>query len=468
MTIKTNLTIILILVSLILGLNSSYLLSQHILKTFIDPIHYIYTLTVFTLIIIIIAHSLFKGILYSVNKLREGTEIIGTGNLEYSIDVRSHDEFGQLATAFNKMTENLNTVTVSRNYVDNIMQSMNDSLIVISTDFRVQTVNRATCLLLRYRDYELIGKPIVNMFSNESSHDMVNFNDIIEKGFVRNIESTYISKDGMEIPVIFSGSVMRDTSNSVQGIVCVALDITERKKSQDLQKRLIQELESANQELKDFAYIVSHDLKAPLRGIVSLANWIATDYSDKIDNEGNEQINLLTGRVKRMQSLIDGILRYSRVGRIKEESVSVDLNEAVTEVINMIAPPENFDIKIENTLPTIVCERTRIQQVFQNLIGNAIKYMDKPKGEIMIGCEQENGFWKFMVSDNGPGIEEKYYDKIFQIFQTLQSRDEFESTGIGLSIVKKIAKMYGGDVWIESEVGKGTIFFFTLSKDNVS
>jgi len=205
-------------------------------------------------------------------------------------------------------------------------------------------------------------------------------------------------------------------------------------------------------------------LKAPLRAIGSLATWISTDYADKLDEEGKEQISLLIGRVKRMHGLIDAILEYSRVGRMREEMVEVDLNELVAEVIDMIAPPENIEIKVEDRLPSLLCEKTRFQQVFQNLLSNAIKYMDKPKGEIRIGCVEDGDYWKFSVADNGPGIERKHSDRIFQIFQTLSPRDESESTGVGLTIVKKIVQTCGGKIWVESEAGGGSTFFFTVPR----
>jgi len=155
------------------------------------------------------------------------------------------------------------------------------------------------------------------------------------------------------------------------------------------------------------------------------------------------------------------------VGRIKEEWVQVNLNEVVPEVIGMVAPPENITITVENELPTIECERTRITQVFQNLLSNAVKHMDKPNGQIKVGCVQDNGFWKFSVADNGPGIEEKHFEKIFQIFQTLSLRDNSESTGVGLTIIKKIVELYGGKIWVESKVGEGSTFFFTLPKQKM-
>jgi signal transduction histidine kinase len=241
----------------------------------------------------------------------------------------------------------------------------------------------------------------------------------------------------------------------------------ERKQAEQRQAELLEQLEKTNQELKNFAYIVSHDLKAPLRGIKTLVEWITTDYTDNLDDNGKEQMNLLTSRVDRMHNLIDGILQYSRIGRIEEEKVVVNLNELVPEIIDMIAPPENITITVENELPVIKCSRTRIMQVFQNLLSNAIKYMDKPQGLIKVGCVEVDGFWQFYVADNGPGIEEKYFEKIFQLFQTLAPRDESESTGIGLTVIKKIVELYNGKIWVKSKVGDGSTFFFTLPKQEI-
>ena len=241
-------------------------------------------------------------------------------------------------------------------------------------------------------------------------------------------------------------------------------EIAERGKSEAKQAELLNTIAKTNEELKDFAYIVSHDLKAPLRGISTLTEWIVNDYADKFDDDGKEQMKLLSARVSRMHNLIEGVLQYSRVGRLNEEQVQVDLNEIVPEVIDMVSPPENITVKIENELPVITCEQTRIMQVFQNLISNAIKYMDKPEGLIKIGCIEKDGQWVFNVSDNGPGIEEKYFEKIFQIFQTLSSRDDFESTGVGLTVTKKIVELYGGRIWVESSIGQGSTFFFSFPK----
>jgi light-regulated signal transduction histidine kinase (bacteriophytochrome) len=234
-------------------------------------------------------------------------------------------------------------------------------------------------------------------------------------------------------------------------------DVTEREK-------LLKQIENLGKEFQDFVYIISHDLKAPLRAIKALADWIATDYADKFDADGKEQLHLLTSRVDRMHNLLEGVLQYSRVGRVTEAPATIDLNQLVNETIETLAPPAGIQITIENQLPVITSERTRIQQVFGNLLSNAVRFINKPQGSIKVGCSEENGFWKFSVSDNGPGIEEQHFERIFKLFQTLQPKDQLETTGVGLTITKKIVETCGGKIWLTSKTGEGTTFFFTLPK----
>jgi signal transduction histidine kinase len=241
-------------------------------------------------------------------------------------------------------------------------------------------------------------------------------------------------------------------------------EIAERQEAEKRQAELIKTVDHINKEVKDFASIVSHDLKAPLRGIKALASWISSDCSKKLSKEAHEQLKLLMDQVDRMYDLVEGVLRYSRAGWTEENPLRVDLNTFIPEIIEMLAPPKNVTITLESTMPVIECEETRVMQLFQNLLGNAIKYMDKSKGRIKIDCVEEDGFWKFSVADNGPGIEEKHYERIFKMFQVLSVRDKPEGTGVGLTIVKKIAEMCGGTIWVESQVGKGSTFFFTLPK----
>jgi len=230
-------------------------------------------------------------------------------------------------------------------------------------------------------------------------------------------------------------------------------------------KFTIQELTEANRQLQEFASIASHELKEPLRAIGTLASMMAQDYRDRLDEEGQRSLEILVGRAKRMSSFMDGLVVYSKLGQATGKNEEVNLNNTLKEVITQLHTPEkHVEVTIENELPVVMGEETHIMQVFRNLLDNAIKYMDKPKGLVSIGCAEDDGFWKFRVADNGPGIEERYFEKIFKIFQILSTRDVRESTGMGLAVVRKIVEMYGGRVWVQSKTGIGSTFFFSLPK----
>jgi signal transduction histidine kinase len=241
-------------------------------------------------------------------------------------------------------------------------------------------------------------------------------------------------------------------------------EIVERKQAQQRQSELIKTVDDVNKDLKEFVSIVSHDLKAPLRGITTLATWILEDSSESLDDQASEQMNLLLDRVERMHNLIDGVLTYSRAGRMEEKPARVDLGKFIPEAIDMLAPPKNISITIDKPMPVVDCQETHLMQLFQNLVDNAIKYMDKPQGWIKISCTEEDGFWKFSVADNGPGIQEKHFDGIFKMFSALPVAEELKGTGVGLTVAKKIVESHGGKIWLESEVGKGSTFSFTLPR----
>jgi len=267
---------------------------------------------------------------------------------------------------------------------------------------------------------------------------------------------------------------LRDAQGQIIGLVGFNRDITERKRAEEeihalnaeLEQRVQQrtaELEAANQELQSFAYVVSHDLKVPLRNMTQLITWLMNDYANTFDAQGKEYLDLLLKRAKQMNNLIQAILSYSRVGRIKTDE-PIDLVHLLGEVCETLNPPPTIQVRFDSAFPELVGDRVRIQQVFQNLIGNAIKFLDKPEGEILIDCADHGAFWQFSVTDNGPGIDPQHHEKIFQLFQTLHSHDKTESAGIGLAIVKKIIESHGGVIWVESTVGQGSRFYFTLPK----
>ncbi|HEX8212400.1 MAG TPA: PAS domain S-box protein [Longimicrobium sp.] len=225
--------------------------------------------------------------------------------------------------------------------------------------------------------------------------------------------------------------------------------------------RIARALETSNRELDQFAYVASHDLKAPLRGISNISTWIEEDLGGEVSPEVREHMELLRGRVHRMEGLIEGILQYSRAGRMKENAVRVDTAELVEEVVELIAPPEGVRVEVAGGMPVVHTERLPLQQVFMNLIGNAVKYAGGDAPLVRVESrESEEGMCEFAVIDNGPGIAPEYHERIFGIFQMLEARDKVEGTGIGLSIVKKLVESRGGRVWVESEEGAGSTFRF--------
>lgn len=377
-------------------------------------------------------------------------------------------------------------------------------------------VNSATEVITGYTSAELSGKKWFDLVVAPEQVDRMwqMFTSNIGRGTMPKVyENIIVTKSGAQRYISWQNSILQE-DEQVIGTISFGLDITERAQAEDALRQLSAELElrvaertealqkktqkliaselalkdtladitsatvavqkankeytEVNRELTEFAYIVSHDLKAPLRAISQLTHWIATDYSKFFDADGRMQMELILQRVKRMDALIDGILNYSRIGRVREQSGLLDLNLVVAEVIADIAPPDDVQVTIANQLPTLESDATRMRQVFQNLIGNAVKFMDKSPGLVQVGCSEDDECWTFSIRDNGPGIKSEYYAKIFKIFQTLSARDDHESTGIGLSLVKKIVNRYGGSIWLESAVGSGTTFFFTLPKMGVA
>jgi len=284
----------------------------------------------------------------------------------------------------------------------------------------------------------------------------------LETGETQTVESTSRLPSGEERAWLARYAPVRSAEGSTLGVATVVLDITERKRAEAERERLIAALERSNQDLDQFAYVASHDLKAPLRGIANLSQWIEDDLQGVMTPETREQMRLLRGRVQRMESLINGILDYSRAGRMRGRPERVDVGRLVSECVELLAPPEGTHVEMAPDLPTLRrAERVPLQQVFLNLLGNAFKHASGAEPRVHVGVRPAEDFWEFSVRDNGPGIAPEYHERIWGIFQTLQARDQVESTGIGLSVVKKSVESRGGRAWLESTPGQGATFRFT-------
>ncbi len=277
--------------------------------------------------------------------------------------------------------------------------------------------------------------------------------------FVR-YEVEFLNPSGGVMITDFSLKPMFNDVGQVESIVAEAHDITDRKQAQA-------DLEDRNRELDSFVYVVSHDLKAPLRAVANLSQWIEDDLDGQLTADTRSQMNLLRSRVNRMAATIDGLLDYARVGRDEDAIESVAVARLLAEVIDSVVPPPTFTIDLPTELPTLITKRTPLFQVFVNLIGNGIKHHHSEAGKIRIAIAERGEWYEFAIADDGSGIAPEHQERMFKIFQAVNPQKRSDSTGIGLAIVKKIIEAEGGTIWLESELGRGTTFYFTWPKSSV-
>ncbi len=345
-----------------------------------------------------------------------------------------------------------------------VASGTNNSVIITDDKGHIEWVNDGFTRLTGYVLSEVIGKTNGDLFlrtDNVSEAALtINRLDFTTKNF--HAETVKYRKDGK--PVWVQEQITRIQDEDVTRYIFIENDITERKIAEKKISNSLVNLEKTNKELDKFAYVVSHDLKAPLRAIGNLTGWIEEDAGHMLPDDVRKNFNLIKERVVRMESLINGILDYSKVAKKNSQVEEQDLKLIIEEVINMVNDG-SCEVTILDKLPNIHADRTKIQQVFMNIIGNAIKFNDKKDKKVTIGYKDQGDCHRFSITDNGPGIDPRFHEKIFQIFQTINSRDEFESTGVGLAIVKKIIEEQTARVWVESNPGFGTTFHFTWPKD---
>ncbi|MFH7242618.1 MAG: PAS domain S-box protein [Spirulina sp.] len=347
----------------------------------------------------------------------------------------------------------------------------------LSPEGRWIQVNQGLCDILGRPAEALLGHHFSEVTDEaDQSQDEVYYQQLIQ-GEQRScqFEKRYLHGDGHPVWTLVTVSVESDESEDITALIAIIEDITERKAAREELLRRAEELantnlmlarttallERRNSELDQFAYVTSHDLKAPLRAISNLADWIGEDLAGQIPAENQRQLALLKSRVQRMEALINGLLEYARIGRRERQITQVNVAQLLHSVIDSLAPPPGFQVQVADAMPTIPTHQTALGQVFANLISNALKHHHQDQGRVTIHCRSQGDVLEFCVSDDGPGIAPQYHEKIFTIFQTLKARDDFESTGVGLSVVKKIVESENGRVWLESAVGEGSRFYFT-------
>ncbi|WP_299361803.1 PAS domain S-box protein [Winogradskyella sp.] len=354
-------------------------------------------------------------------------------------------------------------IEAEREKYRSIIANMNLGLVEVNNDDVIQMVNQSFVEMSGYDEDELIGKKGGELLVADKSSEIIQKeNQKRLKGQSNSYELTVKSKAGDIRYWLISGAPNYDLKGNIIGSIGIHLDITELKNLEFQKEKLLHKLEKSNDELQEYAHIVSHDLKSPLRSIDALVSWIREDNKDKLDDRTQENFKLIQSTLEKMEHLISSVLEYSSIGFEASNNTQVNLNELINDIEQLLYIPDHITLKILRELPTVKVDKIKMQQVFQNLISNAVKYNDKEKGMIEIDVEEHKGMFKFSVKDNGVGIEKKYHDKIFKMFHALNKNKE--STGVGLSIVKKIIAHYEGDIWVESEINNGTTFYFTLRK----
>ena len=345
----------------------------------------------------------------------------------------------------------------------NIISNMNLGLVEVDPEDEILMVNQSFIEMTGYSEEELIGIKGKEVLPILEDRDLMKQKVIDrKKGKTESYELRIRNKQGDIKYWLVSGAPNYDLNGNNIGSIGINFDITEIKNLELQKENLLKKLEKSNEELHEYAHVVSHDLKSPLRSINALVSWIKADNKDKIDETSLQNFAYIETTLEKMEQLITDVLEYSSIGSDDTEKREVDINLVVNDLIKILYIPDHVKVNILNTLPTIKGHKTKLQQVFQNLISNAIKFLDKEVGVIDINVEELNTHYKFSIKDNGIGIDKKFHDKIFKIFHALNKNKD--STGIGLSIVKKIIELHEGDIWLESEPTVGTTFYFTLKK----
>ncbi len=354
-------------------------------------------------------------------------------------------------------------LTETTSELKGLFENLVDAYVLMDVSGNVIKMNDAATELFGYNLKENKINVTKLIHKDDFQYAMTSFQELIRKGSFSDYQARVYTKNKGVRTVHINASLILDKKNNPIAAQGIVRDITKKLELESDRKFLIKSLEKNNIELKNFAHIVSHDLKSPLRSINALVNWLREDYASVYDEAAEQTFDMLIKKVDQMDRLITGILKYSSIDKATYPKEHIDLNVVVNDIIDIIFIPNHVSVAIEGLLPVVKGDKFRLQQLFQNIMSNAVNYIEKEVGIVTVSVRELPEFWEFAITDNGKGISKKYQKKIFEIFQTLE--DNERSTGIGLSIVKKVIDYYEGTIWIESEIGIGSTFYFTLKKD---
>jgi len=423
-----------------------------------------FILFIVTLIVgIFITRSISKPLM----ELKKATENIGKGDMDRKIDVHSEDEIGELALSFQRMAEDLQRTTVSKEYVDNIIGSMDEMLIVTTPEGAIQRVNRAVCDLLQYTEEELVGQPIDKILDDETIQVSGN---VLKKGSLSNQERIWKAKDGSIIPLFLSGSIMYNKEGNIQGIVYIARDITDLKKAEMMQVENDQ-LARASKTKSEFLANMSHELRTPLNSIIGFSELLKQNTNGELIEKHIHFVDNIHTSGKFLLNLINDILDLSKVEAGKLELVieKMSVPRVIDETLSLIkekAANHNLLLKkeLDPSITVMEADQQRVKQVLFNMLSNAIKFSKPEGGTITITVKKEGEMARFSVSDNGIGIREEDMYKLFMTFEQLDSgiTKKYGGSGLGLAISRRLVELHGGKIWVESSYGVGTTFYFAI------
>lgn len=346
--------------------------------------------------------------------------------------------------------------------IDRFFDLSLDLLCIAGVDGYFKRINPAFESVLGYSRDEMLSRSFIDFVHPDDRESTLTEVQRLAQGQpVVDFRNRYRAKDGSYRWLAWRSAPLADWGL----IYAVARDVTERKRVEELMARQARELARSNEDLEQFAYVASHDLRAPLRTIVTLTEWIEEDMAGELPGKVKGHLNELRRRVRRMETLTDDLLAYSRAGRETGSIETVDTASLVADLTDLLSPPPGFKILADSSLPSVRTFPAALEQVFRNLIGNAIKHHDRVTGRVEVSARDMGDYVEFSVTDDGPGIPAEYQDRIFQMFQRLKPKDEVEGTGLGLALVKRLVEGLGGRLRVESNGTRGAVFRFTWPRD---